>query len=243
MRSPRAQAGRPGLHPVAPRFDAYRASYREEVQRSISFMRQDVEFFAAVKARYLLDAARHLGDSERLRVLNVGCGIGIIDRLLTPCVAALEGIDVASELVAEAATANPSATYRSYDGTSLPYQDRTFDLSFTANVLHHVPAESWETFLAEMGRVTRRGGLLVVFEQNPFNPLTRLAVSRCSFDDGCALLSRGTVTEMLPRTGFPIVASRYILTFPWPGGAFARIEGWLGSLPLGAQYLVVAKVP
>ena len=46
-------------------------------------------------------------------------------------------------------------------------------------------------FVAELARVVRPGGLVVVFEHNPLNPLTRLVVSRVTFDDGVRLLRSG----------------------------------------------------
>jgi ubiquinone/menaquinone biosynthesis C-methylase UbiE len=84
----------------------------------------------------------------------------------------LTGIDVASTVVEEARAANPGVTYHDYDGDRLPYPDQSFDAAYTIAVMHHVPPPQWPAFLQEMRRVVRPGGLIVIFEHNPINPLT-----------------------------------------------------------------------
>ena len=65
-------------------FDRYRESYEEAVEDAISFAGQEHEFYVEAKARRLLELARgHLGQRP-LRALDVGCGIGLTDRLVLP---------------------------------------------------------------------------------------------------------------------------------------------------------------
>lgn len=216
--------------------------YRREVDASISFLRRDLDFFARAKAQHVIELARSLGDTRALRLLDVGCGIGTVHRFLADSVGSLHGVDVVSEPVARAACVNPGVRYVCSDGRSLPYDRGAFDLAFAVNVLHHLASDERALLVAEMRRVTRPRGLVVVFEHNPFNPLTRLAVSRCRLDDDATLVTRGRTAALLRRSGLTVVTSRYVTFFPWDGARARGIERKLAWLPLGAQYLVAARV-
>ena len=93
--------------------------------------------------------------------------------------------------------------------------------------------------MRELARVARTGGLVVIMEHNPFNPLTRLAVSRCSFDEDAVLLSKRSVRKLMTEAALAKAEGRYILFFPWRAKVFRRIESVLRALPLGAQHVTV----
>jgi SAM-dependent methyltransferase len=226
-------------------FDRHRHTYRDEVQRSIRFSGQDVGFFTDVKADLLVDlAARRSGEPGALSVLDVGCGVGLTDAALEGRFGSIHGVDVSEGAVAEATTANPWATYGSYDGRTLPFDDDVFDLAFAICVLHHVDPPDRVAFTGEMRRVVRPGGLVVMIEHNPLNPLTRVAVSRCDFDDGVVLLRRNAARDLLIANDLRPVELPYILFFPWRATWLRRAEHGLTWMPLGAQYIAVGrKVP
>jgi SAM-dependent methyltransferase len=96
----------------------------------------------------------------------------------------------------------------------------------------------------EIRRVLRPGGLFGIFEHNPWNPATRIIVSRCPVDRNAELLTRGEAVRTLRRSGFQTVASRFFLYLPEPLFNLApSVEGALGSLPLGGQYAVLFRCP
>jgi SAM-dependent methyltransferase len=222
-------------------FDRYGDTYVEKLERAIGGV-GDPELFTEVKARVLLSAARRLlGPPADLSVLDVGCGPGLTDSFLTGKFGSLVGVDVSSRMVERARQANPSALYDSYDGRHLPFENGSFDLAFAICVLHHVERPDRSGFAAEMARVTRPGGILAILEHNPLNPLTRVVVSRCEFDEGVELVGMRETKQTLARVGADPVESRYILFFPWHARVFRRAERALGSVPLGAQYMVSAR--
>lgn len=226
----------------ASQFDRYSESYRAEVQKAIGFLGRSVEFFAQAKAKALLNiAASELGPTAGLTVLDVGCGVGLTDRFLVEHVAELHGVDVSAECVRAAQVANPKAAYQSYEGDSLPFPDEHFDISFVFNVIHHVHMPNRVGLISEMSRVTRRRGLVIVIEQNPLNPVTRLAVHRCSFDDGCELAQRRAVEALFREADCELVETRYIMFLPWASPLLTRIERVLRHVPLGAQYVVAGR--
>lgn len=218
-------------------FDAYAGSYDEEVNRSLGFLGVKVDYFTRVKAAYLLDLLRgHFGATEALALLDVGCGVGNNHALLQGKLGSVSGTDISAACLAQAQARNPGVAYRPYDGTRLPFEDDSFDAAVTICVLHHVPPAQWGAFAAEMNRVVRPGGMAVVFEHNPLNPLTRRVVSNCEFDADAVLLRQRETRALLSGAGFQAVTSRAILSVPSAGPLTRRLDLLLGRLGLGAQY-------
>jgi SAM-dependent methyltransferase len=227
---------------MSTKFDKYEQSYREEVERSIAFAGVGIDVFTEAKAAALLRLIRNrLGDPAEVRALDVGCGPGETDAYLVPELAELCGVDISSGVLDAARKRNPSVSYRDYDGDRLPYDDDSFDVAFAICVIHHVPPDRWQSFTAELVRVVRTGGLAVLVEHNPRNPLTRLAVARCAFDDDAVLLSPGTARQLLRDAGLARVESRYIVFHPFRSLLLRRLDHALGRVPLGAQYLCAGE--
>ena len=151
-------------------------------------------------------------------------------------------MDVAPELVGKARERNPWAEYRSFNpGEPIPVDDEAFDVSFATCVFHHVEPGGRAGLLAEMRRATRPGGLVVIFEHNPWNPLTRRVVSTCEFDRDAELLSRRTAQRLLEDGGMGEVEGSYILFIPRDSRSVRLLERRLGWLALGAQYIVSGR--
>ena len=216
--------------------------YRQQVQKSISFLGQGIDYFTEVKATRLLGlAATHLGDTSQLKALDVGCGVGLTDKFLAGHFRELHGVDVDASSLKSAAEANPDARYSLYDGRTLPYPDGAFDLVFAVNVLHHVKPSLWPGFVGEMRRVARPGGMAAIFEHNPINPLTRLAVRRCEFDGDATLLYHRRLRRLIAQSGMNPLDSAYVLFCPFRSRLLSRVESRLGWLPLGAQHYAAGR--
>ena len=110
--------------------------------------------------------------------LDVGCGAGALALALAPHVADVVGVDRVPELLELARERAPAnATFVEGDAERLTFDDASFDLAATLRTLHHVPRP--ELVLAELTRVTRRGGRVLVIDQvAPADPLEALAVDR-----------------------------------------------------------------
>ena len=112
------------------------------------------------------------------RALDVGTGAGALALALAPLVREVVGVDRSPELLALARErAAPNTTFVEADAERLPFDDASFDLACTLRTLHHVPRP--ELVLAELVRVTREGGRVLVVDQiAPVDPLQALAVDR-----------------------------------------------------------------
>jgi SAM-dependent methyltransferase len=227
-------------------FDAYDdETYRDAVERSIAFSGTGLDFFSRAKVRELLAiAARRVGDPNGLSFLDIGCGPGETDRLLEGRVHSLTGVDTSAGMIEAAGRRNPWGKYRLVDAdAALPFATGSFDVSFAICVLHHVEPRGRAQLVAEAARVTKPGGAVLIFEHNPWNPLTRRVVACCEFDRDAVLLRRRESERLLRAAGLEGVDGAYIIYFTRESARLQRVERLLGSLPLGAQYVVSARRP
>jgi ubiquinone/menaquinone biosynthesis C-methylase UbiE len=114
------------------------------------------------------------------RALDVGTGAGALAFALAPLVREVVGADVVPELLElarERAAAFGNVSFVEADATALPFERASFDLGATLRTLHHVPRP--ELVVAELSRVTRPGGRLLVVDQiAPNDPLAALELDR-----------------------------------------------------------------
>jgi SAM-dependent methyltransferase len=225
-------------------YDLIRDQYESELDRAVGFTGKRHAFFMETKARELLRLARtHLGDLARVDALDIGCGIGLTDRYLEGRFGSLTGVDVSPGVLERAEQANPWARYVLYEGDRLPFDDGSFDLTFAVCVVQVIEASKRPRFVAELARVTRSGGLVVAFEHNPLNPLTRLVVRRVSFGEDAHILGARTLASLFRLAGLSVVDRGYILLFPARGTRLRKLERSLARLPLGAQYYLAGRAP
>jgi SAM-dependent methyltransferase len=114
------------------------------------------------------------------RALDVGTGAGALALALAPLVREVVGVDRVPELLAHArerAAAFGNVELVEADATALPFADGSFDLVATIRTLHHVPRP--ELVIAELARVTRQGGRVLVIDQiASVDPLEALELDR-----------------------------------------------------------------
>lgn len=135
---------------------------------------------AAETARRLGELLRPRGDE---RALDVGTGAGAFALALASLVREVVGLDIVPELLARARERAPAnAEFVLGDATALPFDSGSFDLATSARTLHHTPRP--ERVLAELTRVLRPGGTMLVLDQiAPADPaaaeeLNRFEVAR-----------------------------------------------------------------
>jgi SAM-dependent methyltransferase len=226
----------------APEFDPYSNDYKSLVNESLAFSGLDVDYFTRVKAEYLKDILLKTFGKTDVDVLDLGCGIGNYHTLLRPALRSLAGIDVSSESIKIAGTRNVDTTYKVFDGADIPFPEKTFDVVFAVCVFHHVPVAARATLIEDARRVLRDGGIFVIFEHNPINPLTMRVVNRCVFDKDAVLLKSPEAEGLLANGGFKDVRSRFILTVPSFNRVTRMLDQSFGRLPLGAQYFSMGRL-
>jgi 2-polyprenyl-6-hydroxyphenyl methylase/3-demethylubiquinone-9 3-methyltransferase len=98
-----------------------------------------------------------------LRLLDIGCGGGLLAECFAREGAIVRGVDLSlSSLVAAGRHGDAggvSIDYVNASGDSLPFRDSSFDAVVSADFLEHVP--SLETVIAECARVLKPSGLFL----------------------------------------------------------------------------------
>jgi len=111
---------------------------------------------------------RLLGDARAQYCLEFGCGFG----RLSPTLAALcrqhTALDINSSAIQAARASYPDIDFRTYDGNAIPFADATFDLVVTWTVLQHVPPSRCDDTLADILRVLKPTGRLLLCEETRF---------------------------------------------------------------------------
>jgi ubiquinone/menaquinone biosynthesis C-methylase UbiE len=130
----------------------------------------------AAETRARLERLLDLRGDER--ALDVGTGAGAFALALAPLVQEVVGVDVVPELLEQARLRAPAnVELVEADGRSLPFGPATFDLVATARALHHTTRP--ELVIAELARVVRPGGTLLVVDQlAPVDPLGAAELNR-----------------------------------------------------------------
>jgi len=99
----------------------------------------------------------------RARVLEVGVGTGLLALRLEEAGIPVSGLDLSAPMLAklvEKAGGAPPFPLVLGDATTMPFADRAFGAAYLRWVLHLIP--DWRAALAEMARVVRPGGVLLV---------------------------------------------------------------------------------
>lgn len=133
----------------------------------------------AQRAEALLDrltALVRLNGDER--ALDVGAGAGALAFALASRVREVVAVELDEELAERArADAPQNVQVVVGDGEHLPFDDFSFDLAGTLRTLHHTRRP--ELMVAELARVTRPGGTILVADQlAPTDPLAAFELNR-----------------------------------------------------------------
>ena len=160
--------------------------------------------------------ARFVAPAGDERALDSGSGAGALAFALAPLVREVVGVDIVPELL-EAARGNApaNATFVEGDITSLPFDSFSFAVACTRRTLHHVSRP--ELVVAELARVTRRGGMVLVEDQvAPVDPLAAIELDRYLDLAGCTGEAREQVRALSPGgpDNYVAEAAWYVLRKP-----------------------------
>ncbi len=110
-----------------------------------------------------------------LRVLDVGCGGGLVAEKFAQLGAIVTGVDISASSLAvaqrHAQQQGLDITYLPASGDCLPFPSESFDLVVCCDFLEHI-SDRLDDFLTEMSRVLRPGGLFL------YDTINRTAASR-----------------------------------------------------------------
>jgi SAM-dependent methyltransferase len=227
-----------------PEFDRYASRYHELHRQNIGASGEEPAYFSDYKMRDFRSLVSDLGLPGNGRYLDFGSGTGSAVgpfRNYLPD-ARLACADVSAESLAMSRSKHGDAVqYALIPDERLPFEDAEFDGAFACCVFHHIAHDRHGQVLSEIRRVLKPGGLLMVYEHNPYNPLTVRAVNNCPFDENAVLLTAAKLRRSCDAAGLKHHRLDYRVFFPAMLAGLRPLENHLRWLPLGAQYFVTAR--
>jgi len=179
------------------------------------------------------------------RILDFGCGTGDTTAALQRRFPASDivGVDSADSALDVARGAYGSARVTFRDVATLGSAG-VFDLCYVNGVFHHIEPADRLAAAMSIRDALAPGGLLALFENNPWNPGTRMVMKRIPFDRDAQPLNVVELRRLLRAAGFEARhQGRFLFYFPKPLSPLRSIERWLVRIPLGAQYWILAAKP
>lgn len=219
-------------------FDKFAHEYKTILDKSLKVGGEKVEYFAMYKADFV---SRCAGKDFSGKILDYGCGIGLLSEVLLKhfLQATVDGYDVSAASIEHV----PGYLKKQGHFTSdINLLSQDYDLIVIANVLHHIESPDRKAEIAKLKKLVKNGGKIIIFEHNPFNPLTRKIVKDCPLDKGVVLLPSSETLFYLKNARFQNIQLNYIVFFPKILSALRWAEPFLSWLPLGAQYAAIGEV-
>ena len=175
-------------------------------------------------------------------VLDYGCGTGgtspellqqLDARMVVGVDASRESLDIARQ-----AHADPRLQFTGMTDLEPTGQ---FEVAYCNGVFHHVQPEHRLNALGYVHRSLALGGHFGFWENNPWNPGTRLVMRRIPFDRDANLLSPPRARRLLARAGFDVLRTDFLFLFPRLLSALRPLERHLVRVPVGAQYMIFCR--
>ena len=193
-----------------------------------------IEHYLRRRASYVLRHAAAPGQSA----LDVGAGTGLLAERLSDLGLGVVALDPFPQMLGQLRQRRPDIDTVVAHGNAIPFPDDVFDLTYSVAVMHHIAEPSLvRRTLAEMVRVTRPGGRILVWDHNPLNPYWSLLMRRVPQDTGAErLVPLPELVAGLQEAGADILCTERLGLMPefvprWLLGPAAAIERAVEATP------------
>jgi SAM-dependent methyltransferase len=154
------------------------------------------------------------------RVLDLGCGLGLLVECATRFGLDIAGIDGSPFAIAAGKRRNPDLDLSVHDlRTRLPFPDASFQGIICHQVIEHLTADSATFLLAECSRILRKGGTLLLYTPSCYNK--EQALDPCHIN----LYAPSRLSRDLESAGFRIARLDANPMPVWPGGVLGGLLG------------------
>jgi SAM-dependent methyltransferase len=224
-------------------FDEYADEYDSALSQGLALSGEKKDYFARKRIEWIRD--RMPRDMWRINyIMDYGCGTGSSVPLLLDILGA--GVIVGTDLSRKSLdiAARKYGSERAKFFLFEEYQpDGKFDMVYCNGVFHHILPPARQNAVNYIYRSLRPGGSFAFWENNPWNPGTRLVMSRVTFDRDAITITARAARSLLKFGGFEILSLDFLFIFPRILRSLRWIEPICAGLPLGAQYQILCRKP
>jgi SAM-dependent methyltransferase len=222
-------------------FDHYANEYDAALEMGISVSGEDKDFFAKARVEFLARRVQKFHFEPR-KILDFGCGTGASIPFLLQVFpeACIVGVELSSKSLAIAENLHKSDRV-DFALAGDPWHDGSFDMAFCNGVFHHIPTGLRQAALENIRGALKKDGVFAFWENNPWNPGTRIVMSRIPFDRDAETISPIAARKLLSHCGFDILKCSSAFYFPRFLSLLRPLEKFLMNIPFGAQYLILGR--
>lgn len=223
-------------------FDQYIDNYRTNCDQALWLSGESSSYFARYKAQKLAEWLP-AKTSTSARILDFGCGDGVMTHFVHTYFphAHMYGVDPSPKSIETAKKQFDQITFRvsSEESRHLDFDSHVFDIIFSAGVFHHIPFEQHTDYIQELFRILKPGGHLVIFELNPFNPLTMWTFKRNPIDRDATMMRPSYAHRLTKEYGKPRLL--FYCFYPKPLNWLRFTEPFMTKIPFGALYATITQ--
>jgi len=181
-------------------------------------------------------------------ILDYGCGPGNAGPWLRKYFpdSPIYGVDISAKSVRIAKEKNEAIniSYAAIDerGGDFPF-DMQFDLIVVYNTFHHIAKREQPQVFLRIKALLNNGGLLVIHEMNPYNPVIAWVFHKYDTknDPAANILHPRYLRKQIAKAGLGVTRPYYELFFPGFLSALLPLEKHMTRVPFGARYYVIAE--
>ncbi len=218
-------------------FDQYiEDNYRED--DALSLTGYSYDFFARYKAEKLHKWISKGGYAAH-NILDFGCGDGLMTSYVHKLFpkATITGIDPSSKSIETAQANHPGITFKTSE--QLENSTQKFDVIFAACVFHHIPESEQAFYVKQLKELLNKNGVIVIFEMNPLNPITRYMFKRIPVDRNAIMIYPWELKNLFATVGKPRI--NYYGFFPKLLSFMQPLENYFEWISIGAHYALVVQ--
>jgi SAM-dependent methyltransferase len=221
-------------------FDQFAQQYRPDLDKALSISGESSSYFAQLKVNKLAQWLPQLANQEA-KILDFGCGDGLMTSFLKQQFprSTVFGVDPSPKSIEIAQKNYPEVSFavNSDTSTTVEFPDELFDVVCAAGAFHHIPFSMHEGYMNEINRILKKNGTFVLFELNPFNPLTVITFKRNPIDRNARMLWPWYAYRLNSPYGKTRI--KFYCFFPNRLRQLRFTEPLLTKVPFGALYAIV----
>jgi len=174
---------------------------------------------------------------QECAILDFGCGDGLLTHFIqnTFYKAQISGVDSNKYLIEHAQEEFPLITFEHILTASLPFTDGTFDLIYAVDVFHHIPPKEHAKYVAELMRVLKSHGRIILFEVNPYNPFVYFQFKKNPLEKNSTLLRPSYASQLFQTHNCNVKLTYCFLSHYLPGW----VKEYMLHFPFASVYSVL----